>query len=164
MAFGDSGCKLMALLLQFFSWMAKRISLSTNKALLTVLPALHSLPWAYDSQASDYHLNIFLFWSAARCSWRCSWASSYSWVRRPGCRHPSQACRSSRPVRSHNLSPDNHPGGCAPCSHCCLDLSLTPYRSMKHQEGPFNTNQWPFAKTSPGVRMLYSSGFKFKEK
>lgn len=38
--------------------MAKRISLFTNKALLTVLPALHSLPWAYDSQPSDYHLNI----------------------------------------------------------------------------------------------------------
>lgn len=58
MAFGDSGCKLMVLRLRFFSWMAKRISLSTNKALLTVLPALHSLPWAYDSQPSDYHLNI----------------------------------------------------------------------------------------------------------
>lgn len=41
--------------------MAKRISLFTNKALLTVLPALHSLPWAYDSQASDYHLNISFF-------------------------------------------------------------------------------------------------------
>jgi len=41
--------------------MAKRISLSTNNALLTVLPALHSLPWAYDSGASDYHLNISFF-------------------------------------------------------------------------------------------------------
>ena len=41
--------------------MAKRISPSTNKALLTVLPALHSLPWAYDSQPSDYHLNISFF-------------------------------------------------------------------------------------------------------
>lgn len=110
MAFGDSGWKLMVLLLQLFSWMAKRISLSTNKTLLTVLPALHSLPWAYDSRPSDYHLNISFFEEPGRHSWRCCWASSFSWMGRQGCRHLSQACRSSRTVFSHSPTLDNHPG------------------------------------------------------
>lgn len=77
--------------------MAKRIFLSTTKALLTVLPALHSLPWAYDSRPSDYHLNISFLRRAGRLTFRCCRASGYSRVRKPGCRHPSQACRSSGP-------------------------------------------------------------------
>lgn len=90
--------------------MAKRIFLSTTKALLTVLPALHSLPWAYDSRPSDYHLNISFLRRAGRLTFRCCRASGYSRVRKPGCRHPSQACRSSGPGAFCSLSPVNHPG------------------------------------------------------
>lgn len=82
--------------------MAKRIFLFTTKALLTVLLALHSLPWAYDSRPSDYHLNISFppnpekkKEKLADLLFRRCRASGYSPGRgKAGCRQPSQACRS----------------------------------------------------------------------
>lgn len=141
MAFGDPGCKLMVLLLQFFSWMAERISLSTNKALLTVLPALHSLPWAYDSRPSDYHLNISFLQGAGRCSWRCCWASSSLRARSRAVvahRRPVGHVRRCCPT---NPSRDNHPGRWA--ALFCLDLSCRFYRSI--QDKLLHVRQRPFA-------------------
>lgn len=149
MAFGDSGCKLMVLRLRFFSWMAKRISLSTNKALLTVLPALHSLPWAYDSQPSDYHLNISFFQRAGRCSFRCRRAYGFSRVRRPGCRGSSQACRSSWPLLCWSLPLANHPGRCVAVRIChsqpkearIIEMNTTCVRSIAGSVNVLQKNQ-----------------------
>lgn len=129
----------MVLLLQLFCWMAKRISPSTNKTLLTVLPALHSLPWAYDSRPSDYHLNISFFEQPGRHSWRCCWASSLSWMRRPGCRHLSQACRSSPTVLFSSPSLDNHPGrSTAPFAHTAVRIC----HSHPIETWGIKTNTW----------------------
>lgn len=56
----------------------KGICLFTNKARLTVSAALHSLPWAYDSRPSDYHLNVSFLdkrWQMQHC-----WAPSFRWA------------------------------------------------------------------------------------
>lgn len=81
MAFGDPWCKLMVLLLWFFLWMVWGISFCTNKTQLTVLPALHSLPKAYDSRLRDYRLTVSLNGIVtAMAAGPVCWIASYSLI------------------------------------------------------------------------------------
>lgn len=81
MAFGDPWCKLMVLLLWFFLWMVWGISFCTNKTQLTVLPALHSLPKAYDSRLCDYRLTVSLNGIVtAMAAGPVCWIASYSLI------------------------------------------------------------------------------------
>lgn len=130
--------------------MAKRISLSTTKALLTVLPALHSLPWAYDSRPSDYHLNIS-FSSPPHPRKKIKkgkLADLLLGAAGPPAIHGGEERRA---VVSHRrlvgqVAPcfqepvtGQPPRWTHCCSHCGLDLSPTSWRSLKHQEKAHNT-------------------------